>query len=87
MWVRRYQAGPTWSLFWSGSQEGPPSWRRQQKESPELHVYGPGVGVCPILENSTACQKSMPSLISFRGVGWLPCGWLVGVSGEFLSFG
>jgi hypothetical protein len=27
------------------------------------------VGVRPILENSTACQKSMPSLTSFYGGG------------------
>jgi hypothetical protein len=37
---------------------------------PMLSLYWEGVGVRPILENSTACQKSMPSLISVF-LGWL----------------
>ena len=43
-------------------------------------------GVCPVLENSTACQKSMPSP-SWWGCGWLPLWWLVVSLRDFLSFG
>jgi hypothetical protein len=32
------------------------------------------VGVRPFFENSTACQKSMPSFTSVCGVAWLVCG-------------
>ena len=38
------------------------------------------VGVRPLLENSTACQKSMPNLSSFRGGGFVSAfGWVWGL--------
>ena len=56
--------------------------------TPDPGPFGLGDGVCPILENSTACQKSMPMFLPRVGAGVVLSGSCVawGVAGLGVVF-